>query len=110
MLSENSVDWCSIILKNKTTQSAALLLGRSGCIGTLVATETPRHYRGTDLKTLIHSISHTNHTDITEPVDVFHQDKMRTNNAFAANEIDLHKIHMQNNTICNVQNSKKLAP
>ena len=75
-----------------------------------ITTVKPSHYRFTVSDTLIRSVVHTYHPEITEPNIVYHQYMKQRNNKFGVNQIDLHKFSLLNNTVCNVQLSQKSAP
>ena len=73
-------------------------------------TVKPPLYRNNYLNTLIHSLVHTYHPDITERNKVDYTDVEQTNNFFEMNHIDLYKFIMTNITVYSVQNTQKLDP
>ena len=70
----------------------------------------PLLYRNIYLNTLIHSLVHTYHPDITERNKVDYTDVEQTNNFFEMNHIDLYEVIMTNITVYGVQYTQKLYP
>ena len=58
---------CSSLIKNFTSNIAALPKGNIGYKGIPVTIEKPPYYQVNDVNTLLHSIIHTCHSDLTEP-------------------------------------------
>ena len=58
---------CSSLIQNFTSNIATLPKGNIGYIEIPVTIEKPPYYQVNDVNTLIHSIIHTYHPDITEP-------------------------------------------
>ena len=63
-----------------------------------------------DINTLIHSVFHLYHPEITEQSNGHQQHLTQTNNSFEANHIDMYKNPKLNITVCNVQPSQNTAP
>ena len=102
---------CSVLIKNITMHKATLPTGILGYIEILLATERPSHYRVIYSNTLVQSVVHLYHSEITEPINVLNRDiKPINNNSFEINHIDQYKNPLLNINVCKVQKSEKLAP
>ena len=67
MTNDKSKDSCATIIQNFTSQPATLPRGIIGYIEIPITQTTPSHYRVHDVNSLIHSVIHAYHPDITTP-------------------------------------------
>ena len=68
MTNDKSKDSCATIIQNFTSQPATLPRGIIGYIEIPITQTTPSHYRVHDVNSLIHSVIHAYHPDITTPI------------------------------------------
>ena len=66
---EKSKDSCATIIQNFTSHPATLPRGIIGYIEIPITQTTPPHYRVNDVNSLIHSVIHAYHPDITIPIE-----------------------------------------
>ena len=68
VFTQDTPDTCSTIIGNSTTHNATLPTGHIGYIEVPITKEKLKHYQVNDINSLVHSVVHTYHPDITEPI------------------------------------------
>ena len=68
VFTDDKPDTCATIIQNSTNQIATLSTGHIGYIQVPITNEKPKHYQVNYVNTLIHNITNTYHSDITELV------------------------------------------
>ena len=68
IVNEKNKDSCATIIQNFTSHPATLPRGIIGYIEISITQTTPPHYRVHDVNSLIHSVIHAYHPDITTPI------------------------------------------
>ena len=68
IFTDKKTDIWATIIQNTSKHVATLPTGHIGYIEVPITNEKPKFYQVNDINTLIHSITHTYHPDITEPV------------------------------------------
>ena len=108
---ENSVAKLSKLvlsfIKTITRQIATLPTRSIRFLEFAITTLKPPRYRTIDLNTLIQSVVHSYHSDITEPNTFPYQVLSERNNSFENIHIDFYDFPLINNTICKVKPSQK---
>ena len=84
-LPEKPGSYCSVLVRNNTSDVTTLLTGLIGYIEIPITTVRPLHYQVKDINTLIHTVIHTYHPDITEPVKNHYQDMTQNTASFELN-------------------------
>ena len=84
--------------------------GIIGYIEVPITTVKPSQYRNKYINTLINSVVHNYHPELTEPINVHYPDIEQINNSLEVNLTDLYENPILNKTVCFVQPSEKLAP
>ena len=88
---------------------ATIAAGNIGYIEIPKTIVKPTHYRMIGINTRIHSVVHTYLPELLETNNVHYQDMKQVNISFEVSHIDLCKHPILKNTVCNVQQSQKLA-
>ena len=99
VFTDKKPDICATIIQNTSKHVATLPTGHIGYFEVPITNEKPKFYQVNDINTLIHSITHTYHPDITEPVPptnyVVHYD----DSTIPPPQFSLHQICMTDSDI-----------
>ena len=68
VFTDNKPDICATVFQNTSKHLATLSTGHIGYIEVPIANEKPKFYQVNDINTLIHNVTHTYNSEITEPV------------------------------------------
>ena len=109
-LTENSEKSWSARIKKITMHTATFPNGLKGYIEICIFTLKPFRYRNNDSNTMIHSVVHTYHSEVSEPFIVHYQNMKQINSSSDVNHIDLYEDAVLNKTVFFIKPSRKLAP
>ena len=85
LLSENSEDSCSVLIRNKTLHKAKLLRVIIGYQNVLIIIVKPAHCRNNELDKLIHSVVRTYQPKTNEPNILNYLDEQQRKKSFEGN-------------------------
>ena len=105
VFTDDKPDICSIFNQNYTNHIATLPKGHIGYIQVPITNEQTKYYQVNDLNTLVHTVAHTFHPDITELIPVSNYDTPTQDMPSLSNHFSSHQIYMTSPTLQNTSHS-----
>ena len=87
-------DTSGAIMQNSTDHNATLPTGHIGYIEVPFTNEKPKNYQVNDITTLIHKVTHTNHSEITELVPQTNYSSQCNEITVPSHQFSLHQVYM----------------